>query len=331
MTGRNRGHGETNARIEPFLALDRFLDHLTKVRRASAHTVRAYGGDIARFLEFAKSRGVDDARAIDDLLIREYVVAFQENEGAAKGPGAPRKKTSVARMLASIRSFLKHLVRDGDLDRNPAALVRTPRKDQPLPKCLSEDQVSRLLKATAGGTFASSRDRALLEVLYSTGCRVAELVGMDLVDVDFERGAVLVRGKRKKERLCALGRPAIAALREYREFRDAELKDFGRSEDALFLNDRPGAGRLERLTDRSVRRLLKHYLAIADLPVAPSPHTLRHSFATHLLQRGAHLRLVQEMLGHERATTTQIYTHLDPGRLRETYEKAHPRARPEES
>lgn len=318
---------ERRERVDAFLALDRWLAHLKKVRRVSPHTVRAYGGDVARFLEFAKSRGVVDAREIDDLLVREYVVLFQENDSAPSGPGAPRKKTSVARMLAAVRSFLKHLVRDGELDSNPGALVRTPKKDQPLPNCLSEEQVSRLLAATDGGSFASARDRALLEMMYSTGCRVSELVGIDLDDLDLERGAVRVRGKRKKERLCALGRPALAALAAYRELRDRELAEAGKDEAALFLNDRPGAGRLERLTDRSVRRLLKRYLALADLSAAPSPHTLRHSFATHLLQRGANLRLVQEMLGHERATTTQIYTHLDPARLRDSYERAHPRAK----
>lgn len=334
MTEPDSDPKRAGAAVDPFAALDGFLAHLQKVRRASPHTVRAYGGDVARFLEFAKSRGVTDAREIDDLLVREYVVLFKANETASREPhggAGPRKKTSVARMLAAVRAFLKHLVKNGEIDRNPAALVRTPKKDQALPKCLNENEVSRLLAATNGASFASARDRALLEVLYSTGCRVAELVGMDLADIDFERGAVIVRGKRKKERLCALGRPALVALSDYRGFRDRELNDVGRDEDALFLNDRPGRGRLERLTDRSVRRLLKHYLALADLGIAPSPHTLRHSFATHLLQRGANLRLVQEMLGHEHATTTQIYTHLDPARLRESYERAHPRARSEES
>ncbi len=314
---------------DPFLALDRFVEHLRSVRRCSPHTLRAYGNDVARFLEFAASEGARTLDALDDLLVREYVVRFKDAE--CEDPGGRsrgvRKKTSVARMIASLRAYFRHLVRNGILEQNPAALVRTPKKDQRLPKCLSEDEVGRLLSSVRGGEFAALRDKAILEVLYSTGCRVAECVGMDVDDLDLERGAVIVRGKRKKERLCALGGPSRKAIAAYLDARARELLEHGRDESALFLNDRPGEGRLERLTDRSVRRLLKHYLALADLPAGPSPHTLRHSFATHLLQRGANLRLVQEMLGHEQATTTQIYTHLDPDKLRASYEKAHPRAR----
>jgi site-specific recombinase XerD len=315
---------------DAFAALDRFLEHLGKVRRCSPHTLRAYADDVARFLEFAMSRGIRDVAAIDDLLVREYVVLYHDNEEsddpARRGA---RRKSTVARMLAALRSYFRLLVRNGDIPVNPASLVRSPKKDRTLPKYLTENDVTRLLATTGGDDFAAARDRAILEVLYSTGCRVAECVGIDVDDLDRERCTVIVRGKRKKERLCALGRPALAALEAYLALRSRELADSGRDEDALFLNDRPGQGRLERLTDRSVRRLLKRYLSLAGLPASPSPHTLRHSFATHLLQRGANLRLVQEMLGHEQATTTQIYTHLDPARLRESYERAHPRAKPE--
>lgn len=318
------------AATDSLRALDRFLEHLRAVRRSSPHTLRAYGDDIARFLEFAHGRGITSLEAIDDILVREYAVAYREgveDDPAARSRRAQeRKKTSLARVLAALRSFFKHCVRNGDLKANPAALVRSPKKDRTLPKVLSESEVERLLDATLGSGFAGLRDRALLEVLYSTGCRVSELVGLDVDDLDLERGTAHLRGKRKKERLGALGSPARLALERYLQARASELLEAGKDENAVFLNDRPGAGRLERLTDRSVRRLLKRYLALADLPAAPSPHTLRHSFATHLLQRGANLRLVQEMLGHEQATTTQIYTHLDPERLRESYRKAHPRA-----
>jgi site-specific recombinase XerD len=310
---------------ETFAMLERFLDHLAKVRRVSPLTVAAYGQDVARFLEFAASRGARRLDRLDDLLLREYAILFRD--GKEREDSAPRRKTTLAKALAGLRAYFRFALRDGAIDKDPTVLLRGPKKDRPLPKLLTEGQVERLLSAVAGDSFAARRDLALLETLYSTGCRVAELVAMDARDLDLERGAVIVRGKRKKERLCALGSKARAALVAYLAAREAELSQAAHREAALFLNDRPGALRLRRLTDRSVRRLLKAHLAHADLPASPSPHTLRHSFATHLLRRGANLRQVQELLGHAQATTTQVYTHLDPERLRASYDAAHPRAR----
>ncbi|MBI4881866.1 MAG: tyrosine recombinase XerC [Planctomycetes bacterium] len=303
-------------------SLEDFIAHLRGVRSASAHTVKAYETDLIQFIEFARARGARSAGAVDTLLLREYIRHYRTG---GDGQGA-RAKSSMARKISALRALFRFLLERDRVEANPAAALRQPKRDRPLPRFLDEAAVERLLAAPQGDSFAALRDRALLELLYSTGARLAEAVGADVADLDRSCESLCVRGKGKKERLCVLGGPAARAMRLYLEARAARLGKARRSERALFLNDRRGAGNLGRLTDRSVRRLLKAHLARAGLDPATSPHTLRHSFATHLLNRGANLRLVQEFLGHEHVTTTQIYTHVDARRLKETYRRAHPRA-----
>ncbi|MFG0319027.1 MAG: tyrosine recombinase XerC [Planctomycetota bacterium JB042] len=305
-----------------YASLEEFLTHLRSLKAASPHTLRAYSNDLVQFIEFARARGQGTTDAVDVLLVREWIRHYREGRDG----GGARAKTSMARKLSALRSFFRWLLERDEIEENPAVAVRRPKRDRPLPKFLDEEEVERLLRAPEGDDFGAIRDRALLELLYSTGTRVAEVVGADVADLDLAGGSLRVRGKGKKERLCILGEPAVAALGRYLALRDRRLAEAGRREGALFLNDRRGPKGLKRLTDRSVRRLLKEYLAKAGLDPKASPHTIRHSFATHLLNRGANLRLVQEFLGHERITTTQIYTHLDVKRLTDAYRESHPRA-----
>lgn len=303
-----------------YQCLNDYLEFLRGVRSLSAHTVRAYENDLVQFIEFARSRKVDDLGLVDTLLIREYIRHYREG-----GDGdAPRKKSSMARKISALRSFFRHFLERDEIEENPAVAVRRPRKDRRLPHFLEESAVTRLLDAVEGDSYTALRDRAILELLYSTGIRVAELVGADLDDLDLDSGSLLVRGKGKKERLCMLGNPAIAAVIAWLKAREAAVGSGAAADRALFLNAGRGPNAHGRLTDRSIRRLLKEYLSRAGLDPRTSPHTIRHSFATHLLNRGANLRLVQEFLGHENLTTTQIYTHLDARRLRKEYLKAHP-------
>jgi integrase/recombinase XerC len=229
-------------------------------------------------------------------------------------------RSTIARRLASLRTWCKFLRRQGVLESDPAAGLRSPRQGRKLPHFLSRGDMERLLSAPPGDTPLGLRDRALLETLYSAGVRVGELVGLDVADVDFAEGMALVRGKGKKERLALLGPPALAALGTWLEARKG-LPGPAASKPALFLNKNG-----TRLSARSVGRLLEKYLARAGLDPRTSPHTLRHSFATHLLDGGADIRGVQELLGHKSLGTTQIYTHVTTQRLRESYHRAHPRA-----
>lgn len=287
--------------------VDKFLSYLKVERNSSPHTVINYAVDLRDFGGFV---GDVEVEKIGILELRKFLAALREKN---------LQKRTVARKLATLRSFFKFLRREGLLKTNPAASLMNPRLDKKLPKFLSEEEVGRLLGSIGNGDSPlSRRDRAILETLYSTGMRVGELVSLGLADVDFLGGIIKVRGKGKKERLCPVGEHALKAIREY--VGEAAFGDAGRGR-ALFANRRGG-----RLTDRSVRRLLSKYLLKASLQSGVSPHTLRHSFATHLLDRGADLRAVQELLGHASLSTTQIYTHLTPERLKQAYEKAHPRA-----
>ena len=226
-------------------------------------------------------------------------------------------KRTIARRLSCVRSFFRFLCREGTLEANPAAAIPTPRLEKRLPSFLDERQVVRLLEAPSEKKWQGLRDRAMLETLYSTGMRVSELAGLNLDDVDEISGTVIVRGKGKKERLCPIGETALAAIRRYRPKRPKKL----RVAYALFVSQKG-----TRLTVRQVDRLLARYVKVAQLPSSISPHSLRHSFATHLLERGADLRSVQELLGHSSLSTTQIYTHITPKRLKKIYDQTHPRA-----
>jgi integrase/recombinase XerC len=231
-------------------------------------------------------------------------------------------RRTVARRLACLRSFYRWLMREGVVDRSPAAALRSPRPERRLPAILDETEVAALVDAPPTTGFRGTRDRSLLECLYGGGLRVSELVHLDTADVDEREGVALIRsGKGRKDRVAPLGRCALSALAAYRTERDRRLAALERESPALFLNKN---GR--RLNARSVRRLLLHWLASAGIAKPVTPHTLRHSFATHLLNRGADLRSVQELLGHANIATTQVYTHVSTQRLKDVYDRAHPRA-----
>jgi integrase/recombinase XerC len=242
---------------------------------------------------------------VDYLTLRKYL-AFLKSKNL--------KPRTLARKISCLRTFFRFLCREGYLKSNPSALLLTPKLDKRLPEFLTEEEMLKLLNAPAKDNPAGLRDRAILETLYSTGMRIGELVGLDTEDVDFISGVVKVRGKGKKERLLPIGEKALSALREYVDKRKKQTKE-------LLLNKNG-----TRLTDRGVRDIMEKYIRRISLKENISPHTLRHSFATHLLNRGADLRSVQELLGHVNLSTTQIYTHLSTERLKNIYDKAHPRA-----
>ena len=288
--------------------LARFLRHLGLARNASQHTVRAYRSDLSEFVGFLSERGCGLAR-VDRLTLRSFLARLRER-------GLSRR--TLARKVAAVRSFYRFLVAEGTLSHNPALTLRSPRLGRRLPTVLDETQASRLLKASGRTPWLRTRNRAILEVLYSTGMRVGELVALEVADLDLLSEVARARGKGKKERLVPLGSYACAALSEYLSLRAQRASA---EEGALFLN---GKGR--RLSARTVRRVVRQSALRLGLPASVTPHTLRHSFATHLLDRGADLRSVQELLGHKNLSTTQLYTHLTTERLRRAYDRAHPRA-----
>lgn len=289
-------------------AVSSFLRHLEE-RNASPHTIRAYGEDLAQFATHLRQQLGREARTgdLDHLSIRGFLAELHRHG---------LKKSSSARKLAGIRSFLRYLCREGRLTQNPARLIFTPRREKRIPAVLDEREVEALLELPGEG-LAPDRGRAILELLYATGMRCAELVALDVGELDLESRLVRVLGKGRKERIVLFGSRAEAALRRWLATR-ATLR--ARTE-ALFLNARGG-----RLTDRSVRALVTRRVQETALARRCSPHTLRHSFATHLLTRGADLRAIQELLGHASLSTTQRYTHVDTRHLLEVYRKAHPRA-----
>lgn len=295
--------------------LAEFLTHLGLEKNASDKTVKSYREDLTQALTFARDRLKKDhiePRDWNTRLLRAFV-AWLHEQGYAK--------TTIARRLAAVRSFGKFLCRDGVLASNPATAIRGPRPDKKLPHFLTLSDVQKLLAAPPDTDWAGRRDRAILETLYSSGVRVSELVGLDLADADLNDGVIVVRGKGKKERLALLGPDAVAALGRWLRDRAALLSRYGRESPAVFLNKSGG-----RLTSRSVGRMLELRLRQAGLDPRTSPHTLRHSFATHMLDAGADIRGVQELLGHKSLTTTQVYTHVTTQRLKDSYHKAHPRS-----
>jgi integrase/recombinase XerC len=299
-------------RTESAGLLARFLEHLELARGASPHTVRAYRADLHEFLEFIGGTDRIEADGATAAKVRQFL-ARRQGEGCAR--------SSVARYLASIRAFFRWMMDEGLLKENPAEWVRAPKQEVRLPDVLSVEEVERLIAAAGGGTFQAARDRAILEVLYGAGLRVSEAVGLDVDDVHAGTESVRVRGKGSKERIAPLGAQAIAAIGEYLRFREERLRHLGRMERALFINKNG-----TRLDARSVRRVLVRCARAAGLDRRVHPHTLRHSFATHMLDRGADLRTVQELLGHAHLSTTQVYTHVTVGRLRDEYRRHHPRA-----
>ncbi len=302
--------------------IDRFLEHLKFERNMSVHTVRNYEADLRQFATFftrTDSRGrateppVED---IDSLSIREFLgFLYQQNLA----------KTTICRKVSSLRSFFKHLVRIGVLARNPALAVSMPRTPRRIPAHLELDQAQALVEAPDPATRKGRRDRALLELLYATGMRVGELVGLNTADIQTAEAMIRVRGKGKKERLVPFGDAAARALEAWwpeRQLILAAAPAEDREGEAVFLNLWGG-----RLTDRSVRRILNSYIHCVAVRLKISPHTLRHTFATHLLNAGADLRVIQELLGHASLSTTQKYTHLSIEHLIKVYQQAHPHAK----
>jgi integrase/recombinase XerC len=287
-----------------------FLDYLKIERRSSEHTLRSYEHDLGlywRYVREAQGEGADPAQA-DPQRLRRYS-AWLNGQGYSA--------STVARRLASLRSFFRYLRRRGILAADPSAGLRNPKQPRRLPRLLRVDEVICLLDGVPTDTPPGVRDRTMLEALYGGGLRVSELVGLNVDDLDFDQSLVRVRGKGRRERLAPLGQVAFDWLKRWLLLRQPKRP----YEKAVFLNNRG-----TRLTTRSVGRLLEGHLSRAGLVNTASPHTLRHSFATHLLDRGADLRSVQELLGHRNLTTTQIYTHVTQERLHEIYQQTHPRA-----
>ena len=280
--------------------VDRFLRH--RRESASEHTLRAYAQNLGVFERFAAGRGVHRPKQITHRFLRGFLVELN---------GRGLQKSSVARYLAAVRAFVRFLVREGALEEDPALALRTPSHRRPLPVHLSEQETEALLEAAK-----NPRDRAILETLYGGGLRVGELTGLDCDDLDLHQGLARVRGKGRKERLAPLGGAATRAIRDYLKGRKPVPDPR-----PVFLNRSGG-----RLTARSVHRMLRACALRSGVDPRTTPHTLRHSFATHLLDRGADLREVQELLGHKNIVTTQIYTHVSLERLKRVYEQAHPRA-----
>ena len=291
--------------------LEQFLTYLQTARNASPYTVKNYGTDIGQFLDYCRAQEVGSPEQVSRSLLRNYLAELDE---------AGYVKASVARRVAELRSFGDFLVREEVVERNPFRVVSAPRIPRRLPQYLTVAEVETLLTAPDTTTPLGLRNRAIIEVLYAAGLRVSELVGLDVADVDLGQAQVRVMGKGGKERIGLLGRPAVRAVRVYLKTGRPELLS-RRPTNALWLNHRGG-----RLTVRGVALILSQAGKQAGIRTPVSPHVLRHSFATHLLDGGADLRVVQELLGHANLTTTQIYTHVSQSRAREVYVRAHPRA-----
>jgi len=322
--------------------LKAFLQHLALNRNASAHTVRAYDSDLSQFIAHAaagagvKVRDLVPAQ-LDRLALRGFLADLHKRG---------QSRATAARKLAAARTFLRYLRREDLIQDDPGALVATPKRDIRMPAHLSEAEMSDLIESPGGDSVLARRDRAILELFYASGLRLSELAGLDVDDVNLSAKMVRVLGKGGKERIVPFNSSAASALRAYVKERDALISGQGRQEgrerqdarkrgavpsrpsrqsrprDPLFLNFRGG-----RLTTRSVDRLVRRYVAASGARMGISPHALRHSFATHLLQRGADLRAIQELLGHARLSTTQRYTHVNAAQLLEVYKKSHPRAK----
>ena len=286
--------------------IDKFINYLKIEKNASPHTITNYTIDLNAFTAFL---GQNDLASVDHLMLRKFLAEMRSKNYS---------KRTIARKLASLRSFFKFLFREALIKTNPITALSTPKLDKKLPVFLDVDKAAKLVLCPKDDTESGRRDRAILETLYSSGIRVSELVGLDVNDVDFISGVIKVLGKGSKERMVPIGEPAVAAIRKYMDNREVKKV---REKDAIFLN-KSGT----RLTDRSVRRIVDKYIRACSIVEHISPHSLRHSFATHLLDRGADLRSVQELLGHKNLSTTQIYTHVTMERLKSIYDKAHPRA-----
>ncbi|MFB0553638.1 MAG: tyrosine recombinase XerC [Phycisphaerae bacterium] len=330
--------------MEESTTVQKFLDYLRFERRFSEHTAKCYSADLTQFGEFligSSDGGPPHAELVspaqqheslatavathvnlkvDQLLlsagtdvVRAYLAFLNEKQYS---------KATIARKLATLRSFYKFLVKRNQVTSNPVVAVRTPKQDKKLPRFLEYEEVKKLLDTPPQDNWLGARDRAILETLYSTGIRVSELVALNMDDIDFLGEIVHVRGKGKKERIAPIGSSALQVIQHYMEFRNKRAQNNGNFDTRVLFVNKHG----KRLSTRSVRRKMDKYLKMAGLDPAISPHTLRHSFATHMLNNGADLRSVQELLGHQSLSTTQVYTHLTTTKLKDVYENAHPRS-----
>ena len=298
--------------------IQQYAGHLRNERNMSPHTLRNYLSDLAQFNDFLRQRelavdsaGAVDAGKVDIHVVRAYLASL----------AADRKKSSIGRKLAALKGFFRYLVTTKRLEKDPLLLINSPKQEKPMPKFLTVDDAFHLLDAGKLETGLDLRDRAVLEVFYSTGIRASELVGLDWADIDVQLGIVRVVGKGSKERIVPIGAVALKALESYAEAARLQWQVACRGETPVFLNHR---GR--RITTRSIARIVEKYLKLAGIEIKMGPHGLRHSFATHLLNGGADLRVIQELLGHVSLSTTQRYTHLNLDQLTAVYDKAHPRA-----
>lgn len=288
--------------------IEKFLRYLEIEKNASAHTVLNYKLDLYDFKKFLKDSPIE---GVDYLALRKFLVYLKENHLTNR---------TISRRISCLRSFFKFLFREGLVKGNPIVMLSTPKQDKMLPVFLTEDEVVKLIETPSSDTVLGLRDRAILETLYSTGMRVSELVSLNIDNIDFIGAVVKVQGKGKKERLLPIGDKALGAINKYLSGRNSHKKT-AKETNILFLNKNN-----RRITDRGIRKIIDKYIHKVSLKSGISPHTLRHSFATHLLNRGADLRSVQELLGHANLSTTQIYTHLTTDKLKSVYDKAHPRA-----
>jgi integrase/recombinase XerC len=332
--------------MENIAVIQEFLNYLKFEKRFSEHTAKCYGADLIQFGEFligyrssslpaAEPMSSPPTRAgegsptaavavqsepkVDQLLlsaqtdaVRAYLASLNEKQYS---------KATTARKLATLRSFYKFLIKRNQLDSNPVTAVRTPKQEKKLPRFLEYEEIKKLLETPPMDNWLGARDRAILETLYSTGMRVSELVALNMNDIDFLGEVVHIRGKGKKERIAPISSSALQVVQHYMELRNKRAQGNSNFDSKVLFVNKHG----QRLSARSVRRKMDKYLKMSGLDSSISPHTLRHSFATHMLNNGADLRSVQELLGHQSLSTTQVYTHLTTRKLKEVYEKAHPR------
>jgi integrase/recombinase XerC len=299
-------------------SINQYAEHLRTERNVSPHTLRNYLSDLAQFQNFLRERelsldstGSIDVRKVDIHVVRAFLASL----------AGDRKKSSIGRKLAALKGFFRYLIAQKQIEKDPLLLIHSPKQEKPLPTFLSVDDVFQLLGGIKVKTGLDVRDRAVLEVFYSCGVRVSELVGLNWADIDFQLGIVRVVGKGSKERIVPIGEIALAALRDYAQEQRKKWNLSCKGETPVFLNNRG-----ERITTRSVARIVEKHLKQAGIQIKMGPHGLRHSFATHLLNSGADLRVIQELLGHASLSTTQRYTHLNLDQLTAVYDKAHPRA-----
>lgn len=319
-----------------------FLSYLKYEKHFSEHTAKCYGADLDQFLDFlgagdqvnseqdsgqwsqsdggaAVATQTETQKQVEQMVLhadvntmRKYMARLNENQYS---------RSTTARKLATLRSFYKFLVKRNYISSNPVTTIKTPKQEKKLPKFLEYEDIQRLLNTPPANTWLGARDRAIMETLYSTGMRVSEVVSLNMDDVDFLGEVIHIRGKGKKERVIPIGSSALRAIQHYIEFRNRRMANDSNFDTKVLFANKHG----KRLSTRSVRRKMDKYLKMAGLDPEISPHTLRHSFATHMLNNGADLRSVQELLGHQSLSTTQVYTHVTTGKIKEVYDNAHPR------